>query len=148
MDPVTLKPDLYAAAAANDFEKVTTLLDEAVPATFIELKSGLTPLHWAAMHGNVRMLKKLLDGGASEPYHRLADKVHQMRLDETSISSASRAGSPSKGSHGAPTTNTTRRRACGCWATMSAGSRLTRSRSLRTSCRTTPIRRSRSKNTR
>ena len=42
IDPVTLKPDLYAAAAANDLEKVVSLLEEAVPATFIELKTGWT----------------------------------------------------------------------------------------------------------
>ena len=42
IDPRTLKPDLYAAAAANDIEKVAVLLDEAVPATFIEIKTGYT----------------------------------------------------------------------------------------------------------
>jgi hypothetical protein len=42
IDPISLKPDLYAAAAANDLEKVVLLLEEEVPATFIDLKTGLT----------------------------------------------------------------------------------------------------------
>jgi hypothetical protein len=42
IDPKTLKPDLYAAAVANDFDKVVSLLNEAVPPTFVEPKQGWT----------------------------------------------------------------------------------------------------------
>ncbi|KAJ1417563.1 hypothetical protein B484DRAFT_453947 [Ochromonadaceae sp. CCMP2298] len=79
IDPVILKPDLYAAAVANDEEEVKALLQQNVPGTFIDTANGWTPLHWAAMHGNVTMLKSLLAGGASEPYHRLVERARRVR---------------------------------------------------------------------
>lgn len=36
IDPITLKPDLYIAAAANDTAKVINFLQQNVPGTFIE----------------------------------------------------------------------------------------------------------------
>jgi len=80
IDPVTLKPDLYAAAVANDTEKVEGYLNMKVPPTFIETATGWTPLHWAAMHGNVAMVRALLANGASEPYHRLKERARKARL--------------------------------------------------------------------
>lgn len=32
------------------------------------------PLHWAAKHGNIPMLKRLLEFGASEPYKRMVNE--------------------------------------------------------------------------
>ena len=60
IDPVTLKPDLFAAAAANDTEKVAELLKQEVPATFIDTRNNMTALHWAAILGNAPMLRLLL----------------------------------------------------------------------------------------
>jgi hypothetical protein len=42
IDPKTLKPDLYAAAMANDLEKVTNLIQQGVPPTFIDIKTNWT----------------------------------------------------------------------------------------------------------
>lgn len=42
IDPVTLKPDLYAAAAANDLEKVKGFLQQKTPPTFVDSANGLT----------------------------------------------------------------------------------------------------------
>lgn len=79
IDPVTLKPDLYAAAACNDTEKVAEFLELQVPATFIDERNGWTTLHWAAVNGNAKLLKLLLKNGASEPYHRLVAKAKKLR---------------------------------------------------------------------
>lgn len=80
IDPVTLKPDLYAAAAANDLPKVKELVDMFVPATFIDTRNGWTALHWASMHSNAQMMKLLLASGASLPYHRLKAKEKRAKL--------------------------------------------------------------------
>lgn len=79
IDPVTLKPDLYAAAATNDTEKVAEFLEQQVPATFIDESNGWTALHWAAINGNAQLLKLLLKNGASDPYHRLVAKAKKIR---------------------------------------------------------------------
>jgi hypothetical protein len=42
IDPITLKPELYAAAVANDTSKVVSLLQQQVPGTFIDAASGWT----------------------------------------------------------------------------------------------------------
>jgi hypothetical protein len=42
IDPVILKPDLYAAAVANDEEEVKALLQQNVPGTFIDTANGWT----------------------------------------------------------------------------------------------------------
>jgi hypothetical protein len=42
IDPVTLKPDLYAAAVANNAQRVTELLKMEVPGTFIDTATGWT----------------------------------------------------------------------------------------------------------
>eukprot|EP01039_Chlorochromonas_danica_P004752 gene4752-5209_t len=68
IDPNTLKPDLYFAASTNETDKVLELLNQNVPPTHIDIRSGLTALHWAALNGNVLLVKKLLEKGASEPY--------------------------------------------------------------------------------
>jgi len=60
IDPKTLKPELYAAAVANDTSKVLALLSQGVPPTFIDPTNSWTALHWAAVHGNVKILKTLL----------------------------------------------------------------------------------------
>lgn len=74
INPLLLKPDLYAAAFSNDLTKVKELLDLRVPATFIDIKNGMTPLHCAVINDNSIMLKALLESNASEPYHRLKGK--------------------------------------------------------------------------
>jgi len=60
IDPVTLKPDLFAAAAANDLVKVNEFLDRDVPPTFCDVRNDMTALHWAAIFGNANMIKVLL----------------------------------------------------------------------------------------
>jgi hypothetical protein len=42
IDPITLKPELYSAAVANDTTKVISLLQQQVPGTFIDAASGWT----------------------------------------------------------------------------------------------------------
>lgn len=42
IDPITLKPDLYAAAVANDAVRVTSYLEQHVPGTFIDTANGWT----------------------------------------------------------------------------------------------------------
>lgn len=68
-----LAGELLAAAKANDHAKCMELVDKGVPATAEELsRSGQcwSPLHWAAMHGNVPLVAALLDVGAAESYHQ------------------------------------------------------------------------------
>jgi len=71
VNPLTLKPDLYAAAQQNDTAKVLELLEGEVPPTFVDDVNGWTPLHWAAKNGNVVLLTGMLKKGASAPYHRM-----------------------------------------------------------------------------
>ena len=77
VDPRSLKPDLYAAAQQNDTTKVLELLAAEVPATYVDDSNGWTPLHWAAKNGNVTMLNKMIECGASAPYHRMVLKAKQ-----------------------------------------------------------------------
>jgi hypothetical protein len=42
IDPMTLKPDLYAAAVANNTQKVVDYLKMEVPGTFIDTATGWT----------------------------------------------------------------------------------------------------------
>lgn len=79
-DPRIKKPDLYFAAKENDTATVIALLNEQVPPTFIDKANGMTSLHWACMHGNARMAKRLLECGASEPYHRLSKLEKENKL--------------------------------------------------------------------
>lgn len=61
IDPNTLKSDLYLAASNNDTDKVLQLLDQRIPPTYVDARSGLTALHWAALNGNVPLVKRLLE---------------------------------------------------------------------------------------
>ncbi len=61
IDPITLKPDLYAAASANNTDEVIRLLEINVPPTYADIRTGLTALHWAAMNGNHILVKRLLE---------------------------------------------------------------------------------------
>ena len=90
VDPRSLKPDLYAAAQQNDTAKVLELLAIQVPATYVDDSNGWTPLHWAAKNGNVAMLNKMIECGASAPYHRMVLKAKEE-------AAAARAGKKEKG---------------------------------------------------
>ena len=68
VDPITLKPALYAAAKDDDPRTVMDLLEKKVPTTYVD-ESGWTALHWAAKNGNAKMVRALLDHHASDPYH-------------------------------------------------------------------------------
>ena len=68
VDLESLKPELFARARDNDTEAVLKYIEEGVPPTFIDF-SGWTALHWAAKNGNSRLVRALLDAGASAPYH-------------------------------------------------------------------------------
>jgi len=82
-NPLVFKPDLYAAAMANKVDEVAKFLAEKVPATYVDEKSGWTALHWAAKHGNVEMMTKLIEGGATAPYHRMVARETLRQLRET-----------------------------------------------------------------
>jgi ankyrin repeat protein len=58
---MTLKPQLYAAASVNNTEQVLQYLDMGVPVNHLDQRSGFTALHWAALNGNVVMVKRLLE---------------------------------------------------------------------------------------
>lgn len=42
IDPNTLKPNLYQAAVANDTMQVLQYLDQNVPPTYVDTRTGLT----------------------------------------------------------------------------------------------------------
>jgi ankyrin repeat protein len=73
-DPKIFRPDLYEAALNNDTNKVLKLCDDGTPPTYIDPGTGLTALHYASMNGNIDMVKKLIQCGAAEPYHRALRK--------------------------------------------------------------------------
>lgn len=83
-DPRLFKADLYAAAAANKTEVVLQFLKNLVPPTYVDEKSSWTPLHWAAKYGNVVMMQKMIEHGATAPYHRMVrrEKLRKMREDK------------------------------------------------------------------
>mmetsp|Transcript_10716 Transcript_10716/g.11558 ORF Transcript_10716/g.11558 Transcript_10716/m.11558 type:complete len:590 (+) Transcript_10716:31-1800(+) len=99
VDPATLIPDLFAATSQNNTEQVLRYLEMGVPPSYYDSKSGLTALHLASMKGNVVVVKRLLECGASQPYHNCvtklkkasspkAKKLRQMDSKLTSISEA------------------------------------------------------------
>jgi hypothetical protein len=82
IDPLTLKPQLYAAASINNTAQVLEYIELNVPVTHLDQRSGFTvsvclcngplgnhvyslcalkALHWAALNGNVILVKKLLE---------------------------------------------------------------------------------------
>lgn len=69
VDPTTLKPDLFKATVNNDTAQILHFLDMKVPPNHVEARTGMTPLHWAALNGNVVAVKRLLECGASQGYH-------------------------------------------------------------------------------
>ena len=78
-EPRIFKPDLYAAAVANDTQKVFDFLEENVPPTHVDEGSGWTPLHWAANHGNVQMTHLLIEFGATAPYQRMVARAKRAK---------------------------------------------------------------------
>ena len=88
VDPRSLKPDLFAAAQQNDTGRVLELLAMQVPATYVDDSNGWTPLHWAAKNGNVTMLNKMIESGASAPYHRMVLRAKQAALEQASKNGA------------------------------------------------------------
>ncbi len=73
-NPVVFKEDLNQAAMNDDTAEVLKLCNEGVPPTFVQEKSGWTPLHWAAKNGNIEMVSALIDHGATAPYHRMVKR--------------------------------------------------------------------------
>mmetsp|Transcript_6002 Transcript_6002/g.23313 ORF Transcript_6002/g.23313 Transcript_6002/m.23313 type:complete len:87 (-) Transcript_6002:3530-3790(-) len=49
-------------------------MDIGVPVTFTDDDSSWTPLHWAANNGNVRLVQRLLEKGASQAYENARKK--------------------------------------------------------------------------
>ena len=78
-EPRIFKPDLYAAAVANDTQKCFDFLEENVPPTHVDEGSGWTPLHWAATHGNVQMTHLLIEFGATAPYQRMVARAKRAK---------------------------------------------------------------------
>ena len=55
------------------------------------------PLHWAAKHGNIPMLKRLLEFGASEPYKRMVkERAKSMAAQALSAGEKNGSRSPKK----------------------------------------------------
>lgn len=61
-------PQLYYECKKNHTSNALALIDEGVPADFVDQRSGWTPLHWAASHGNVPVVKALLKANAAAAY--------------------------------------------------------------------------------
>jgi len=91
VDPNTLKPNLYQAAIANDTAQVLQYLDQNVPPTYIDARTGLTALHWAALNGNVLMVKRLLECNASNSYHEYKARLKKMAKIKSRRMNASNA---------------------------------------------------------
>lgn len=105
VDPRSLKPDLYFAAQQNDTSKVLELLSGQVPATYVDDSNGWTPLHWAAKNGNVIILNKMIECGASAPYHRMVLKAKQdeaKRFEEEKMGGSSAPVAVLEGLAGVP----------------------------------------------
>ena len=87
-EPRIFKPDLYAAAVANDTQKVFDFLEENVPPTHVDEGSGWTPLHWAATHGNVQMTHLLIEFGATAPYQRMVARAKRAKAKAEALAAA------------------------------------------------------------
>lgn len=61
-------PQLYFECKKNNTENAVALLEEGVPADFTDHRTGWTPMHWAASHGNVWVVKALLKANAAAAY--------------------------------------------------------------------------------
>ena len=68
IDPALRAPELYQAAKDNSTDLVLELLQETVPPFHFDKKSSLTALHWASIHGNAKLVRKLLEAGAHQKY--------------------------------------------------------------------------------
>ena len=91
VDPETLKPELYDCARDNDIETLLRHLQTGVPPTYIDA-SGWTALHWAAKNGNSRMVRALLEAGASAPYQHMVKLSTKEDADYRKISENSMSG--------------------------------------------------------
>jgi len=68
-DPALKAPDLYLSVKENNTQQALELMNERVPPFYLDKKTQWTALHWAAVHGNVKLVRKLLELGAQEKYH-------------------------------------------------------------------------------
>mmetsp|Transcript_26338 Transcript_26338/g.87125 ORF Transcript_26338/g.87125 Transcript_26338/m.87125 type:complete len:578 (+) Transcript_26338:2-1735(+) len=68
IDPATLAPDLYSSCKAGQADSARELLDVFVPPFHTEGETGWTCLHWAARHGLVETVERLIRVNAAEPY--------------------------------------------------------------------------------
>lgn len=81
MDSIGETP-LFGAAACARTDVVAYLLSAGARHDLYESTLGLTPLHWAASHGGVEILKSLIEAGADPTaenhHHRLpVDLAHR-----------------------------------------------------------------------
>ena len=60
IDPATLAPDLYSSCKAGQADSARELLDVFVPPFHTEGETGWTCLHWAARHGLVETVERLI----------------------------------------------------------------------------------------
>jgi ankyrin repeat protein len=88
-DPITLMPELYELTKENQTDDVLRLLEDTVPPTHIDKVSGWTPLHWAALNGNIVLVKSFLQKGASDSYKAAKEKVLLAQLVERKQTAAS-----------------------------------------------------------
>ena len=55
---------LFCAVRCSNLEAVKFLLERGVKANICDTEAGRTPLHYAALHGEIKIMRVLLDAGA------------------------------------------------------------------------------------
>ena len=77
IDPVVKAPELYEAVKDNNAAAALSLLEEMGPPSHCDQKDGVTCLSWAVRHGNIKLVKALIEKGGSSHYHH-AKKMQQL----------------------------------------------------------------------
>lgn len=71
-------PELYEAVKENNTAAALALMQEEVPPSYCDPDNGYTCLYWATEHGNIKLVKVLIEKGGSSHYHHAKQ---MMQLD-------------------------------------------------------------------
>lgn len=83
-DPALKKQDLYDAIKNNNINLALLLFAEGVPIDVDNPKVKWSALHWAAKHGNAKVLQKVLEKGAAGPYNDRKNFLMSLESDSHS----------------------------------------------------------------
>ena len=90
-DPAIKAPDLFMAVKNNDTQAALSLMEEGVPPVYVDEANSWTVITWAAKNGNIQLMKKILEIGGSDTYHKykngqpLGDDDDKPDFDETTL---------------------------------------------------------------